>query len=1291
MMKWTEAQRAAIISPRPSDLKSQSLLVAAAAGSGKTAVLVERIITRLQDEENPIAINELLVLTFTKAAAEEMKSRIGLKLAETYALTQSPYLEEQIQLLPSAHISTLHSFCQWMIRNYFYQLDLDPACQIASTGQIELLKAEVIDALIQRAYEENLHDILNFADMFSSKGNDILLKNLILKLFSFSQAMENPQRWLNSLTAETEYFLNSDTLNLDQTPWGEYFWQKYQAKLELIANDILTLEELFNQPLAPHNFEKTFNEIKSEYLQLEQLNTWDEVSEILNNPLPKFTALRDASKDISNGLIDETLNAQAKSLIKHTRDLLKELRSLPLMINSSAWREQLRDQLKLISSLTGLTLDFAQAFKEAKTAELLLDFNDLEHYALELLTDYVDENGQRHPSKVALELQKNFKEIMLDEYQDTNGVQEAICNLVSRGDNCFYVGDVKQSIYRFRMADPSLFIEKYKNFSLDLNAQTRRIDLSQNFRSHPNILAATNFIFNQIMSEEAAELEYGEAEALNPGRLIEEPPPEYVGGAVEVCILEKNNLQKEEFENEEVEIIGEDFASHELEADFIAKKILELKKNNAMVQNKDGSYRPLQWSDIVILTRSISTRGSEMSEVLKSHGIPNYVSLRSGYFDSMEVKLMLCLLHIIDNPRQDLALASVLRSPLVGIDSEVLASLRLLSHRQKHMRATLYEDLEAYMQIKNYARANTEQATCQLYQTELTAQEMNEWQEYVENNLPIKSEGHLKIEKFWHNLEQWRSYARQHSVSKLIWNIFKNTDYVNFVSGLKNGKVRRANVLALYERAKEYEAGNFRGLFRFLRFLESLREAGEDLPLAQTISEADDVVRIMTIHQSKGLEFPIVFLANAHKNFNMADLRDSVLLHKEAGMGLKGYFPEYRIMYPSLTWLYVAERLKVDLKAEEERILYVALTRAKDKLFIVGSIKSDFETYANNLLPVISCTSEKFSADLILNANSYLDWIMMSLSRHLEGNIIREAVDAHELYVQKLKYGDSNWKIEIIQPEMNTYAVNDSEPKPLDFVILAENNQEEVSATKLDNKIIQRLTYKYPHELSTITDGKTSVTEIKRRHQAEDENANFILPSYVNDSLNSIFKMTPSFIKEKSTKSEDYVPKYYGAAYGTLIHSVMEKLEFKNYTPTELTQALDNLLLTNYLTKNERKNINEEQILAFFNSSIGQRAIKSNYRRKEWYFSMLIPSETHIKELKNEQLFLQGVIDLAFLEDEQWVLVDYKTDKAQSMDELWQKYQVQLDIYAQALVQLTGKKVKEKSIYSFRLNCSKEQ
>ena len=1266
-VKWTPEQESAIMSPKDSNLGAQTLLVAAAAGSGKTAVLVERIITRLKDMENPLSVQELMVVTFTKAAAAEMSARIGVALAKAMESTDDKALqarlERQLNLLPSAHISTLHSFCQWVIRSYFYKLDIPPTARIGNEAEMALLKQEVLENLLKEAYEHNTYGIFDLSDFFSDDKSDAGLQDKVLSLYEFAMSQSNPDGWMRHAV---EPYKAAQEQDLRDTLWGRAMWDDQQTEIDRIADRIEQMEPLLESPVGPKKWDKVYQEQLAALAQLKGAQTWSDMVDVCRN-LDTFTkaSFTSLGKALEKGEVDGALADEFKSLGSQNKDSLKGMKNGLFHIDESVLQQQFKDQYPLIHNLVELTIAFHKAYDEAKKEQGIMDFSDLEHLCLALLVEPGTEDDPQ-PSEVALELQDTFKEIMVDEYQDTNGVQETIINLISRVDNRFYVGDVKQAIYSFRMADSSLFMNKYNTYGLMNDAVERRIDLAKNFRSHENILTTTNFIFYQIMTQEAAELDYGEKESLIPGRIVEEAPSDWVGGAVELHLLDTSDTNRSDETDGDSETAGDEPENNERELDFIIQKIKELHASKKQVQNADGSFRQIQWRDFAVLRRSLAGWGTRAVAAMRQAGIPAVVNERDGYFEAQEIQLLLSLLQIIDNPEQDLPMAAVLHSGLVGLDANELGALRLTGD------GSLWSVMPLY----------AEQAQDE------------------------------RLLQFIAHIERWRTLSRRHGVADLLWDIYETLDYVNYVGAMPNGLVRRANVMALYERAKGFESSGFRGLFRFLRFVESLRDSNQDMAVANVVTEADDVVRLMTIHKSKGLEFPVVFLSGVQKKFNTMDFNSPLLVDKNGGIGLKGYYPDIRVSYPSMPWLYCKSIKSDAMKAEEQRILYVALTRARDKLFLTGYINKEIKKEKGvgaHIKHAALTQPQALGADLIKAGNSYLHWLLIAFARHLDGgaplrNIIelegetnfdlldRQCQVKVEIHDGSL-YGDLDYKADVDETTINTVRALGK-----------------VNDVALPEEIVQRFAFTYPNPVAAKTTAKISVSELKRRFAERDAEAvsatdvsmqqkpviscditedttgeNAILDTSIptiseTELADSVFGRKPLAI----AAADEVVT---GAQWGTLMHEAMQWLPVKKYTQTSMTDMLDSLQAEGKFSDEERSLLSDRSLYGFFNSDLGQRLIASKRVERELPFSMLFDGNRVYPAVENgERLFLQGIIDTVFVEDDQWVLVDYKTDRVKSGDELIRRYKIQMDLYKEALERLTNMPVKASYIYSFRLH-----
>ena len=1285
-VKWTPEQESAIIAPKDSSLDNQTLLVAAAAGSGKTAVLVERIITRLKDMDNPLSVQELMVVTFTKAAAQEMSARIGLALAKAMESTEDAAMQErlerQLNLLPSAHISTLHSFCQWVIRSYFYKLDINPTARIGNEAEMALLQQEVLADLLTKSYEEGLYNIYELADFFSDDKSDAGLTAKIMSLYNYAMSLANPDGWLRKAL---EPYKEAMTVNPSETLWGQYMWDQHVAVIDRIRERLERMEQILLDPVGPHKWQNIYDNQLAALSMLSGAETWDDMGEACKHT---DTFIKDRFNKLGEE-VDPSLQAEFKSLGSQNKDDLKAMQAAVFTVPEATLQEQFKAQYPIIKGLVELTIAFHKAYRDMKQEQGIMDFSDLEHLCLALLVEPGTEDDPQ-PSDVAKELQDTFKEIMVDEYQDTNGVQETIINLISRVDNRFYVGDVKQAIYSFRMADSSLFMEKYNTYG-GTDAVERRIDLAKNFRSHENILAATNFLFYQIMTEEAAELNYTEAESLIPGRIVEDAPEDWIGGDVELQLLDvsKDTLSASESDEDE----GGDPENNERELDFIIQKIKEIHGAKKKVQNPDGTFRQIEWRDFAILRRSLAGWGTRAVEAMRQAGIPAVVNERDGYFEAQEIQLLLALLSIIDNPEQDLPMAAVLHSGLVGLDANELGALRLSGE------GSLWSLMPAYAEEAQDER----------------------------------------LLAFIDHMERWRTLSRRHGVTDLLWDIYESQDYVNYVGAMPNGLVRRANVLALYDRAKGYEASGFRGLFRFLRFVESLRDSNQDMPLANVVSEADNVVRLMTIHKSKGLEFPVVFLSGVQKGFNMMDLRSELLIDKNAGLGLKGYFPDIRVSFPTMPWFYIKDVKEAALKAEEERILYVALTRARDKLIMTGyfkgfkNAKGKLSTLGELIKNAASVEGQQLPTDIITQANTYLEWLVMGFARHLDGgNPLRVAIEYEGPTYFDLP--DKKCRIKVEIHDGSLYGDLDYKADIDETTINKIRELQAVNAVELPQEIEDRFNYSYPYSDATRRTAKISVSELKRRFQERELEAGTIdtlnepivtvdtgAKRAVSDAiLGQAIKLDPKSsanVEAKNTNaaglpiteasdvtvsSDELANSVFGrkpqalqseedvltgAQWGTLMHEAMQWLPLAQYTQASLTKELDALVTKGTFTEEERNLLSDTSLYKFFSSDLGKRLVNAKRIERELPFSMLFDGKRVYDTLEDgENLFLQGIIDTAFEEDGEWILVDYKTDRVKSGEDLIKRYKIQMDLYKEALQRLTGMPVKACYIYSFRLH-----
>ena len=1205
-MSWTNEQQAAI------DSRGQTLLLSAAAGSGKTAVLVERIIRRLLDKEYPIDITELLVVTFTKAAAAEMRDRIGTALMKALSETKDPRVERQLALLPSAQISTLHAFCQHVIRKYFYTIDLDPAFSIAGEEELNLLRRQVLEDVFLSYYEDNEKASILYplADMFGSDRGDDILMDTVSRMYTYARSLAWPEHWLKE--AARAYDVAPDAV-IDDMVWAGPIKDAVRRILEEDARlyDGVLYHLRQREAFAPAC--DTFVAEQAALRQAAQARSWNDLSRFVRAiDFPRLKSLRKLSDD------DKAVWERCKKVRDDVKkDVIKTLQAVYFSATPEEWLDGMRAMKPIMDGLVTLTLDFAKAYGAAKKEKGWIDFSDLEHFCLQILLAPDASPEHPVPSAAAEELRSQYEEVFIDEYQDTNGVQELITRLVSGEDNRFMVGDIKQSIYRFRLADPTLFLEKYQSFSRDEKAVQRCIDLGRNFRSVPVVLDAVNAVFSRAMTAEAAGMDYGEREKLYAGR--QAPDDErWIGGPVEVDIVPTPSDEEDD----------DGSTAFEKECRFIAGRIGELLASGRMAARKDGTLEPLSYRHIVVLLRSMAGKADVLIQALQEGGIPSYAEQSGGYFAAVEVQVMLALLRCIDNPEQDLSMAAVLRSPLVGLDETALAGVRLAGD------GTLWQNLPAFVA-----------------------------------SLPDGVDEKENLQQFMAAFDSWRTYSRRHGVAELLQRLYDDTAYVDFVGAMPGGDVRQANLKALYDRARQYEEAGFRGLFRYLQLMDKMKEDGLDLAPAKVVSEKEDVVRIMSIHKSKGLEFPVVFVADMGKAFNRRDTQDQILFHNRLGIGLKQYDPEWRMSYPTLIWSGIAAQLRWEGTAEEERILYVAMTRARDQLILTGHsshIDRDWQRWTSRLNPA--------------QAKSYFDWVMPAAMAPF-------GAKADADYARPgAAWQDAVWQVRIAKAvpagtvEEGAY---DGEPR------LEALRRGDLTGTPVPSWLDEQLSWQYAYPQAVRTAAKFSVSEVKRRYQElhsdelQDEAdlsvpAAAVIPTAPGED-DAFAALPPWLAGEEAAVS--------GAQRGTALHKALQYITpAADQTTATLRREIDAFVRQGLLSREEAKLVYVPVLAAFCQSDIGRRMAESPELHREYPFTVLLAGGDPLPETETgEQILIQGVIDCLFREDDAWILVDYKSDRLETADAFRSRYAVQLALYKRAVEQITHRPVEETYIYSLHL------
>ena len=1218
-VKWTNEQKQAIYE------KGSNILVAAAAGSGKTAVLVERIINKIINEK--IDIDRLLVVTFTNAAAAEMRERvleaIYKKLDET---PENENLQRQITLLNKASICTIDSFCLDVVRNHFYELEnISPNFRIADTTEIELLKQEVLEDIFEEKYERKEEDFTELINTYTSYRDDTPLKDLILKIYTYIQSNPFPNQWLNE---KIEMFNIQDLEgDFSKNPWGEILLKEVEE--ELIDN-INTLKEQEQNLARSPELEKYTKTLSDDIDKLEMLkvnlNSWDKAYEIYTN-LTFATWPRQK--------IDSAIKDQAKLVRDDIKKKVTKKLNKIFIYNSEEANQDIADMYPVLVKLKHLIFQFGEEFSKRKRNKNIVDFNDIEHLALNILIK--NEDGKVEPTEVAKTYKEKFIEIAIDEYQDSNMVQEYILTAISNGNNIFMVGDVKQSIYKFRQAMPDLFLSKYKTYKLKENKKDDddlKIQLFKNFRSRANVLDFTNLIFQDIMSENLGEIDYTKEEYLNLGASYEETSQRLETEIDVIDLKEKEDLAPEEEargteesqDNDDAEETAEERVEDiQAEARFVANKIKSLVESHFQVfDRKISGFRDVQYKDIVILLRSTKVNAPIFEEEIINLGMPVFSESSQEYLDSIEIQTIMSLLKIIDNPIQDIPLVTVLRSHIGNFTDDELVEIRL---------SDKYDNFYTAMQK---ARINV-------------SKELKE-----------------KIDKFFENLEKWRKEKEYLALDEFIWKLYSDTHYYTYVGLMPNGDLRQANLKMLFERAKQYETASFKGLYNFIQFIEKLHIGSNDLGAAKLIGENDDVIRIMSIHKSKGLEFPVVFLSATGKQFNLMDLNQNILLHQELGIGVKYIDYERQVQYDTLTKEAIRNKILTETLSEEMRILYVALTRAKEKLYITG-LKRDYEKEIENIQKQVSRyhkVNDKINYILVKKYKKYLDWILLVYLYEKENK--EHLLTLNVWNKQELLKSFAKQKEEVV--DIKKQLENTTVPK------------EEVE------KIDMILEYTYTHQLATTIPTMTSVTKIKQMKAEQKSNTDRkfnIEDDRTNQIEHQLTFNKPNFTRED--KDDIITP----AQKGTLVHMCMQRLdETKEYTLEKIQNMIEDLLKKKIITEKEARSINSYKVFEFTKSKIWREVKTAKKVYKERPFFINIPAkEIYSKDLE-EEILVQGIIDLYYInQNNEVILVDYKTDYVEKGKEsqLVEKYILQLELYKKALEESLQRKVDKTYIYSVYL------
>ncbi|HBF3599371.1 TPA: helicase-exonuclease AddAB subunit AddA [Clostridioides difficile] len=1263
--KWTKEQLEVIES------RECNLLVAAAAGSGKTAVLVERIIQMITSRENPIDIDKLLVVTFTNAAASEMRERIGDAIGK--ALDENPenkHLQNQLVLLNKSSITTIHSFCLDVIKSNFHRINLDPNFRIGDQTECAILKQEAIEEVFEDLYEERDEGFLNLVESYAERGGDKEVQDIILGIYSFAMASPEPKKWLID---SAERFNIDENFDFSQSIWARAILDTVKIEINGLC---LNMERALKEVESIEELETFAEKLSVEYKKIADISqacnkSWDEAyKKMASMSFENYVkGVKRISKDAPSYIKES--KEKAKTIRDKTKKSLESIVSATFNKDNDSIREEIKYLYNIVKPISSVVLRFEEEYSNKKREKGIIDFNDIEHFALNILTD-VDEKGNIVPSDIAVGCRNKFYEIFIDEYQDSNLVQEVLLKAVANTEtpNRFMVGDVKQSIYRFRQAKPELFLQKYNNYNDKKGSSHRKIMLYKNFRSREEVVDAVNYIFENIMNENIGEIEYTEKERLNLGANfnVDTDEKSIIGGATEIHLIQKDNKLDDDIindkddrtNNKENEIEEEEKLDNiQLEARMVGNIIKDLMKVNEdgkiqKVYDKgiDG-YRPVEFRDIVILLRATSAWAPVFADELMNMDIPTYADVGVGYFDTIEIKTILSLLQIIDNPMQDIPLISVLKSPIFGFTPEDLIDIRVQSKDK-----IFYEVLKSTAEYDGFTDSQNENES-----------------EFIPSEECIN-----KSKDFLIKLKEFKEKSMYMSTDEFIWYLYTRTGYYAYVGALPGGSQRQANLKVLFERAKQFEETSLKGIFNFVNFIEKLKKSSSDMGSAKTLGENANVVRIMSIHKSKGLEFPVVICSAMGKNFNTQDFKKSILYHHNLGYGPQFVDYERRISFPSIAKEALKSKINIENLSEEMRVLYVAFTRAKEKLIITGStrnIQDSIKRWSNGIESL-----DTISQYEILKGKNFLDWIMPCVLRHRDlSNLLEEVgLDAVFNVEHNSKWYGKLWNKNDILVEKKS----DEEKESIEEIL------EKIDVNNPDSdyygEIEEKLNYIYPYEFSTRKPATISVTEIKK-----------IQNNYEEELINTIFEQKVILKKPLFIQNEEEREKISGTERGTIVHLVMEVLDLKNVSSVnDIKSQIRGFVSKGIITEKQASIVNPYKIYKFFASNIGKRMLnaeiinreKSIYAQvnmKDIYIYEKLINNDDKKLYDNESVMLRGIVDAYFEEDNQIVLVDYKTDfvNEENINQIIEKYKKQLDLYADIIETLTGKSVKEKCIYLF--------
>lgn len=1204
---FTEEQKKVI------NLRDRNILVSAAAGSGKTAVLTERIVSMITDAKKPVDIDRLLVVTFTNAAAAEMRERI--RLAVEKRIDEQPeneFLQKQATLIHNAQITTIDSFCLFIIRNHFNEIGLDPAFRIADDGEIRMLQRDVLQVLLEEKFQQGDESFLCCVESYAPGGNDKKLEEYILKLYDFAMSYPFPKEWL---CACKEDYAPSHKDQFSNAAWMSYVLvhiRKTTADCKSYLEEAVSVCEEADGPymyteLLEHELEMIAAFERSETYE----QYYENVQRVIFQRLP-------SKKDDSVVMYKRDIVKDIRATVK---EMIAQLKERYFFTSPEQAFRDITESFCAVQGLVDVTAEFMEAFIAKKREKNVIDFSDMEHLALQILLDKKD--AVIVPSQTAKAYQEYFEEILIDEYQDSNYVQEYLLKSVSKEgsgiNNRFMVGDVKQSIYKFRLARPEIFMEKYETYT-DEEADKQRVLLHKNFRSRGEVLDSINYMFYQLMDNAVGGITYDTKTALYMGSAYEAHKQDY---RTELLLME----QAEE---------NSQLSKRESEVRMIGLKIKELVGNYLISDKETGKVRSAEYRDIVILLRSLSGYDEEFKRVFEKEGIPVFVTSKTGYFSTIEIQVLLNFLRVLDNPLQDVALCAVLKIPMFGFSEEDLAIVK-----STDKKSSLYDSLRAYQ----------------------CAGEDNALKEKIEASITL--------------ITYYREKVKYLPIHEILQIFLYETGYLYYVCAMPAGEQRKANVEMLLEKAMDFEKTSYRGLFHFIRYIEQLEKYDVDYGEAGIVGENANTIRIMSIHKSKGLEFPICFVAGLDRRFHMQDIRSSLLMDMELGIGTDYMNPTARTKMPTLKKNAVMFKTKTENMGEELRVLYVAMTRAKEKLFLSASLYT-----IESKLPLIMRAAKRKETKLpfsnIMQASSYLDLVLSAMAKHTQCGKLFEIAGLPKCSAGLLELQEADILINIM-------STNDLLEAKLKDDIRKEVRKEKLNSLEQgiflekekSNQLQEVFDYRYAYSSLGKMYTKTTVSEIKKAAYIENMESPFSI--YEEEE---IIPYIPKFINNETKIS--------GAARGNVYHKVMELLDFKTWNQNDNSaEIIEKLIESNKLRKEDCELLQSEHMDCFLVSPLAKRMMQADRRsqlHKEQPFVLGVSAlELNPEFPAEETVLVQGIIDVYFEEDGELVVADYKTDKVKYGDQLISRYKTQLDYYAKALEQLTGKKVKEKIIYSFAL------